>query len=164
MLLECLRQAFYASKVCCFAQAFDLIRSTSIRMGWNINLSEVARTLRGGCIIRCRLLEKIHTTYEENPDLSNLMLATDFVNILNQNSDRWRTILLFCVNAGIPTSTLGSSLSYFDSYRRESLPTNLTQAHRDYFGGHTFERVDRDGTFHCAWTEAHNDIGDLADY
>ena len=162
-LLECLRQAFYASKICCFAQAFDLIRSTSNRMGWNIKLSEVARTLRGGCIVRCRLLEKIYTTYEENPDLSNLMLATDFVNLLNQNSDRWRTILLVCVNNGIPTSALGSSLSYFDSYRRKSLPANLTQAHRDYFGGHTFERVDRDGTFHCAWTEAHKDLGELAE-
>lgn len=162
-LLECLRQAFYASKVCCFAQAFDLIRSTSNKMGWNINLSEVARTLRGGCIIRCRLLEKIHKTYEANPDLSNIMLATDFANFLNRNSDRWRTILLFCVNAGIPTSTLGSSLSYFDSYRRKSLPANLTQAHRDYFGGHTFERVDRDGIFHCKWTEAYKVIGDRAE-
>ncbi|KAL7563073.1 hypothetical protein ACA910_022566 [Epithemia clementina (nom. ined.)] len=152
--------ALYASKVCSYAQGLSLIRAASEEYKWNVDLSECARLWMGGCIIRAKLLDQIQNAFSVNPNLANLLVDKDFAVELNGRSPAWRRTVSLCVTAGIGCPSLCSSLTYFDTYRRGRLPANLTQAQRDFFGGHTFERVDKEGRFHTAWTDAHKDIGD----
>jgi len=160
-LVDDVRQALYAAKICSYAQGFCLIRAASEHFGWNINLGDCARIWRGGCIIRAVFLEQITAAFERDPNLPNLLVDPNFSTELNTRQPSWRRVVSLCVASGIACPSLAASLNYFDSYRRERLPANLTQAQRDFFGGHTYERIDREGLFHCVWTETHKDIGDL---
>ena len=159
-VIEDLRAALYASKVCSYAQGLSLIKAASDEFEWGVNLSECARLWTGGCIIRAELLDRIMKAFVENPSLPNLMVDTFFATQLNERSTAWRRIVALCVTSGIACPSLCGSLNYFDTYRRARLPANLTQAQRDFFGGHTYERTDTEGRFHTAWTAAHKDIGD----
>mmetsp|Transcript_5591 Transcript_5591/g.12177 ORF Transcript_5591/g.12177 Transcript_5591/m.12177 type:complete len:492 (+) Transcript_5591:119-1594(+) len=160
-LLDDLRAALYCSKVCSYAQGLGIIKSCSDDMNWDIDLSECARMWKGGCIIRAQILQKIQDALARDKNLPNLILDPVVAGELNERSAAWRRVVAVAVGYGVPTPALCGSLNYFDSYRRERLPANLTQAQRDFFGGHTYERIDRDGVFHTAWTESHKSIGDI---
>ena len=155
-----LRAALYASKICSYAQGMKLIKAASDEFDWSIDLSECARLWMGGCIIRATLLGRIRTAFVENVDLPSLLVDPGFSAELNERAGPWRRVLSVCITSGIATPSLCGSLNYFDTYRRARLPANLTQAQRDFFGGHTYERIDAPGRFHTAWTDAHKDIGD----
>jgi 6-phosphogluconate dehydrogenase len=145
------RDALYCSKICSYAQGMALLGKASQEFGYNLNLSEMARIWKGGCIIRARFLNKIQTAYIENPQLPNLLLAPEFKQTILDRQGAWREVIATAAKLGIPVPAFSASLDYFDSYRRASLPQNLTQAQRDYFGAHTYERVDKAGTFHTEW-------------
>jgi 6-phosphogluconate dehydrogenase len=159
-IIDDLRAALYASKVCSYAQGLSLIRAASDEFEWGVDLSECARLWMGGCIIRAELLKNINSAFKENDSLKNLLVDKFFAEQLNQRTTAWRRIVARCITSGIACPSLCSSLTYFDTYRRGRLPANLTQAQRDFFGGHTYERTDMEGRFHTAWTDAHKDIGD----
>ena len=160
-VIDDLRAALYASKVCSYAQGLSLIKAASDEFNWGVNLSECARLWMGGCIIRAQLLDPIQTAFANNPDLPNLLVDRGFSAQLNERSEAWRRIVALCITSGIACPSLCSSLTYFDSYRRARLPANLTQAQRDFFGGHSYERIDTEGHYHTAWTDSHKDIGDV---
>ena len=146
-----IRDALYCSKICSYAQGMALLRKASEEFNYNLNLGESARIWKGGCIIRARFLDKIKKAYDENPALANLLLAPEFKQTILDRQDAWREVLSTANQLGVPVPAFSASLDYFDSYRRASLPQNLTQAQRDYFGAHTFERLDKDGVFHAEW-------------
>jgi 6-phosphogluconate dehydrogenase len=150
-LIEAIRKALYASKICSYAQGFALMKAAAKEYGWNLNYGKISMIFRGGCIIRAQFLHRIKEAYENNPELPNLMLDSYFKDILEGYQDAWREVICTAVRYGIPTPAFSSALSYFDSYRSEYLPANLLQAQRDYFGAHTYERVDREGIFHYKW-------------
>ena len=162
-ILEDLEASLYACKVCSYAQGLNIIKGASDKHDWNVNLSECARLWKGGCIIRAKLLDKIQAAMAANSDLPNLMVDPGFAAELNERHMAWRRIVTLCIASGISCPAMCSSLNYYDSYRRESLPSNLVQAQRDFFGGHTYERIDREGVYHCAWTDAHKNIGDITE-
>lgn len=155
------RQALFAAKIVSYAQGMNLIRDAGVQMGWDINLGECARIWKGGCIIRAAFLDQIKAAFQKNPSLLNLLVDADFAQMVNTRQQAWRGVVAQAITAGIPCPALGGALSYFDSYRRASLPANLTQAQRDFFGGHSYERTDRTGVFHCLWDDAHFNIGDV---
>ncbi|ESW32126.1 hypothetical protein PHAVU_002G295300 [Phaseolus vulgaris] len=152
-LIDDVRQALYASKICSYAQGMNLLKAKSNEKGWNLNLAELARIWKGGCIIRAVFLDRINKAYRRNPDLANLIVDPDFAIEMVQRESAWRRVVNLAVSAGISTTGMGGSLSYFDNYRRGRLPANLVQAQRDLFGAHTYERVDRPGSFHTEWTK-----------
>ena len=156
-----LKEALYCSKICSYAQGMNLIKATSEEYEWGVDLGECARIWKGGCIIRAGFLDRIRSAYHRNPDLMNLVCDPSFAEELNMKQGSWRRIVSLCIASGIACPSFSASLCYFDSYRRATLPANLTQAQRDFFGGHTYERNDRPGTFHFTWTDAHKDIGDI---
>lgn len=162
-IIEDIQKALYCAKVCSYAQGMGIIAAKSKESEWNINLSQCAKMWKGGCIIRAKLLDKIQNAFENDKDLPNLMVDPGFAAELNEGQLAWRRIVTLCIASGIACPALSGSLNYYDSYRRESLPANLTQAQRDFFGGHTYERIDREGAFHCVWTKAHKDIGDVTE-
>jgi len=153
-----LEASLYASKVVSYAQGLGIIKAASDKKGWNVNLTECARLWKGGCIIRAKLLDDIQAALARDEQLPNLMVDSKFAQALNDRHMAWRRIVTLCVASGLPCPALAGSLNYFDSYRTASLPSNLTQAQRDFFGGHTYQRTDREGVFHCAWTDSHHDI------
>ncbi|MBD0372132.1 MAG: NADP-dependent phosphogluconate dehydrogenase [Pyrinomonadaceae bacterium] len=148
--------ALYASKICSYAQGFNLIRAGSEEFKWNVDLSEMARIWKGGCIIRARFLDRIKTAYLRQPGLANLLLDEDFRGWMQEAQANWRECISLAQAHGVPTIAMAASLAYFDSYRTANLPQNLTQAQRDYFGAHTYERVDKPelGAIHTRWEEA----------
>ncbi|MCI5754569.1 MAG: decarboxylating NADP(+)-dependent phosphogluconate dehydrogenase [Clostridiales bacterium] len=152
--IECIRQALYASKIVSYAQGYALMRNAARTYGWNLNYGGIALMWRGGCIIRSAFLGKIKQAYEADPALENLLLDGYFSGTIEKLLPAWRETVAWAVKAGIPTPALSSALNYFDGYTTERLPANLLQAQRDYFGAHTYERVDRPrGTFfHTDWT------------
>ena len=160
-VMEDLAAALYASKVCSYAQGLSIIEGASNDHDWKVDLAKCASLWRGGCIIRAGLLGKIQAAYENNTSLANLMVDPAFAEELNARQAAWRRIVTLCVASGISCPALSGSLQYYDSYRRASLPANLIQAQRDFFGGHTYQRIDREGVYHTAWTDAHKDIGDI---
>ncbi|GAB9464101.1 hypothetical protein Gpo141_00001542 [Globisporangium polare] len=162
-LIDDVRQALYASKICSYAQGLNLIREAGVQMGWNVDLGECARIWKGGCIIRAAFLDRIKAAYSKDADLISLLVDPDFAQELNARQYSWRRVISLAVASGIPTPSFSASLNYFDTFRREKLPANLTQAQRDFFGGHTFERTDREGRFHCEWTDAHHNIGNVSE-
>ncbi|MBN1460329.1 MAG: decarboxylating NADP(+)-dependent phosphogluconate dehydrogenase [Armatimonadetes bacterium] len=151
--IEAIRQALYASKVCSYAQGFALMREAGKEYGWDLNFGEIAKIWRGGCIIRAQFLHHITAAYERDPKLANLMLDPFFKDVLENAQESWRHVVASAANMGFPVPAFSSALAYFDSYRRAQLPANLIQAQRDYFGAHTYRRVDKDGTFHTEWTK-----------
>ncbi|RMF28021.1 MAG: decarboxylating NADP(+)-dependent phosphogluconate dehydrogenase [Chloroflexi bacterium] len=144
--------ALYAAKVCTYAQGMALLREASRAYGYDLNYGEIARIWRGGCIIRARFLDDVRAAFAEEPDLPNLLLAPFFREAVASRQEAWRTVLQTAIALGIPTPALSASLAYFDGYRSARLPANLIQAQRDYFGAHTYRRVDREGVFHTEWT------------
>jgi len=156
-----LKAALYASKVCSYAQGLGIIKSASDAKGWNVDLPMCAKLWKGGCIIRAGLLQGIQDAMGD-PKLPNLMLDPKFASELNDRTDAWRNIIRIALLNGIACPSMTCALTYFDSYRRENLPANLTQAQRDFFGGHTYARTDMPGVHHTAWTAAHKDIGDIS--
>ncbi|HIK57061.1 MAG TPA: NADP-dependent phosphogluconate dehydrogenase [Synechococcales cyanobacterium M55_K2018_004] len=152
--IDMVRDALYCSKICSYAQGMALLGKASQVLNYNLNLSEMARIWKGGCIIRAGFLNKIKHAYQENPQLPNLLLAPEFKQTILDRQASWREVLVTSAKLGIPVPAFSASLDYFDSYRRAALPQNLTQAQRDYFGAHTYERVDREGVFHTDWITA----------
>jgi len=152
-LINKVRDALYCSKMCSYAQGMALLSKASEEFNYNLNLAETARIWKGGCIIRAGFLDKIKNAFNENPKLPNLLLAPEFKQTILDRQDAWREVLATSNQLGIPVPAFSASLDYFDSYRRERLPQNLTQAQRDYFGAHTYERVDkpRGEFFHTEW-------------
>ena len=152
--IEDIRKALYAAKIISYAQGYDLMRAAAKTYNWNLNYSGIAKIWRGGCIIRSAFLNNIKEAYEKNPELSNLIMDDFFKNQMKDLLDSWRKVVGTAVINGIPTPAMSSALSYFDSYTTASLPANLLQAQRDYFGAHTYERVDQpEGKFfHTNWT------------
>jgi 6-phosphogluconate dehydrogenase len=146
-----LENAIYFGMVVTFAQGMEMLRVASDEKDFGLNLADVAKIWRGGCIIRAGLLENIMQIFSDNPKLSNLLLADSLQPDLNRYENDTRFILTHALKAGIPVPSLMVSLEYFDAYRSERLPDNLIQAQRDYFGSHTYERVDEDGVFHTDW-------------
>lgn len=146
------RDALYCSKICSYAQGMALLGKASQEFGYNLNLGETARIWKGGCIIRAGFLNKIKKAYDENAQLANLLLAPEFKQTILDRQDAWRQVLITANSLGIPVPAFSASLDYFDSYRRDRLPQNLTQAQRDLFGAHTYQRIDKEGTFHSDWT------------
>ncbi|MDA0674025.1 MAG: NADP-dependent phosphogluconate dehydrogenase [Cyanobacteria bacterium] len=149
-----IRDALYCSKICSYAQGMALIAKASQTYDYGIDLGETARIWKGGCIIRAGFLNKIKHAYDENPQLANLLLAPEFKQTILDRQSAWREVIAMAADLGIPVPAFSASLDYFDSYRRDRLPQNLTQAQRDYFGAHTYERVDKAGVFHTEWTKA----------
>ncbi|MEC0227025.1 NADP-dependent phosphogluconate dehydrogenase [Paenibacillus alba] len=151
--IEAVRKALYASKIASYAQGFAQMRAASDEYNWNLNYGSIAMIFRGGCIIRARFLQNIKDAYDRNPALKNLLLDEYFGEIVANYQDAWRKVVAIAVTGGIPVPGFASALAYYDSYRTERLPANLLQAQRDYFGAHTFERVDKEGSFHFQWME-----------
>jgi 6-phosphogluconate dehydrogenase len=147
------RDALYCSKMCSYAQGMALIAKASAEYNYGVSLPESARIWKGGCIIRAGFLDKIKKAFVDNPTLPNLLLAPEFKQSILDRQEAWREVLMLANKLGIPVPAFSSSLDYFDSYRRVSLPQNLTQAQRDYFGAHTYERIDKPrGEFiHTEW-------------
>ncbi|MCX7596988.1 MAG: NADP-dependent phosphogluconate dehydrogenase, partial [Fischerella sp.] len=149
--INMVRDALYCSKICSYAQGMALLSKASQTYNWNLKLSELARIWKGGCIIRARFLNKIKNAFNEDPALPNLLLAPEFKQTILDRQAAWREVLATAAKLGIPVPAFSASLDYFDSYRRDRLPQNLTQAQRDYFGAHTYERIDKPGVFHTEW-------------
>lgn len=155
-LIDDVRQALYASKICSYAQGMNLIRAKSLEKGWGLKLGELARIWKGGCIIRAIFLDRIKQAYDRNAELANLLVDPEFAKEIVERQAAWRRVICLAVNSGICTPGMSASLAYFDTYRRERVPANLVQAQRDYFGAHTYERVDMDGSFHTEWFKLAN--------
>ena len=149
-----LEQAVYAAKICSYAQGFQLLRAASAEHGWDLDFGSIALLWRGGCIIRARFLGRIKEAFGTEPGLANLLLAPYFRDRLAAAQDAWRRVVKGGVDAGVPLPAIATALSYYDAYRSARLPANLLQAQRDYFGAHTYERVDRPRGqfFHTNWT------------
>ncbi|CAJ2669226.1 unnamed protein product [Trifolium pratense] len=150
-LIDDVRKALYAAKICSYAQGMNLIRAKSAEKGWDLALGELARIWKGGCIIRAIFLDRIKQAYDRNPNLANLLVDPDFAKEIIDRQGAWRRVVCLAVNSGISIPGMSASLAYFDTYRRDRLPANLVQAQRDYFGAHTYERVDIEGSYHTEW-------------
>ncbi len=153
VFVDQVRAALYASKVVAYAQGFDQIAAGAEAHGWDIDLGEVATIWRGGCIIRAQFLDRINEAYADEPDLTTLLTTAYFADAVKDGVDAWREVVATAARGGVPTPAFSSSLAYFDGLRRDRLPAALIQALRDNFGAHTYERVDREGTFHTRWAE-----------
>jgi 6-phosphogluconate dehydrogenase len=149
--IENVRKALFASKIVSYAQGFAQMRAASDEYGWDLKYGNIAMIFRGGCIIRSQFLQNIKDAYDRDAALKNLLLDPYFNNVVTTYQDAWRKVVATAVENGIPVPGFSSALSYYDSYRTERLPANLLQAQRDYFGAHTFKRVDKEGVFHHQW-------------
>ena len=130
-----------------------LLAKASADFKFDLNLSEISRIWKGGCIIRAEFLDKIKSAFQTNPQLANLLLADEFKNTVLEKQTAWRNVIAIAAQQGIAVPAFSASLDYFDSYRRDRLPQNLTQAQRDFFGAHTYQRIDQEGAFHTEWTD-----------
>ncbi|GAE24912.1 6-phosphogluconate dehydrogenase [Halalkalibacter wakoensis JCM 9140] len=151
--VEKIRKALYLSKICSYAQGFAQMKVASEEYDWNLNLGNISMIFRGGCIIRARFLQNIKEAYDRDANLTNLLLDPYFKEIVESYQEAARDVVATAVKLGIPVPGLSSALAYYDSYRTETLPANLLQAQRDYFGAHTYQRIDKEGTFHTNWME-----------
>jgi 6-phosphogluconate dehydrogenase len=152
-LVDAVRDALYASKVVAYAQGFEQMAAAGAEYDWNLDLGALAKIWRGGWIIRARFLGRISESFQEHPDLPSLLLAPYFVDAVRAAQDSWRRVVRTAVQIGVPTPAFSSALAYYDGYRRERSPANLIQGLRDYFGAHTYRRIDREGSFHTRWSQ-----------
>ncbi len=152
-MIEDVRDALYAAKICSYAQGMGLLRAASAEYDYDLDMGAIARIWRGGCIIRARFLNDIAAAFDHNPKLTNLMLDPFFRDEILARQGALRRVITTAVSMGIPVHAFASSLAYFDAYRTKRLPANLTQGQRDYFGAHTYRRIDKEGVFHTEWTE-----------
>src|SRR5207253_8460981 len=153
-LVDAVRNALYASKIVSYAQGMELLGAASTEYKWNLNLSDIATIWRGGCIIRAKFLNRIVEAYQRDPGLQNLLFDRYFTKIIRKTQRNWRVAVSTAIKRGVAVPAFSASLAYFDSYRQGCLPANLLQAQRDFFGAHTYERVDRPGIFHTEWIES----------
>jgi len=153
-LINAVRDALYASKIVSYAQGMELLRAASSEYKWNLNLSDIATIWRGGCIIRAKFLNRIVEAYQRDPGLHNLLLDRYFTKIIRKTQRNWRVAVSTAIKHGVAVPAFSASLAYFDSYRQARLPANLLQAQRDFFGAHTYERIDKPGVFHTEWIES----------
>jgi 6-phosphogluconate dehydrogenase len=149
--VESIEAALYCSKFCSYAQGFALIRAAAEEYDWKLDYGSIALLWREGCIIRAQFLERIRDAFAANPALQNLLLDSYFLDAITRHQEAWREVVSEAIRLGIPTPAFSSALAYYDSYRLDTLPANLLQAQRDYFGAHTYERIDRPGVFHTDW-------------
>ncbi|MCU1556876.1 MAG: gndA [Microbacteriaceae bacterium] len=156
--IEDVRQALYASKIIAYSQGFDAIVAGAEKYGWDIKKGDIAKIWRGGCIIRARFLNRITDAYAENPGLVALVTAPFFTDVVSKAQDSWRRVVAGAAYAGIPTPAFSSSLAYYDGLRADRLPASLVQGQRDFFGAHTYKRIDSDGTFHTLWSGDRTEI------
>jgi len=152
-LVAAAEQALYASKIIAYAQGLSLLKMASREYQWGMDIARIVPVWREGCIIRAALLNDITHAYRETPELANLLLDPAFARAVVSRDAAWREVVQTAIGLGIPMLATGASLAYFDAYRSEVLPANLTQAQRDFFGAHTYRRVDREGFFHTVWEE-----------
>jgi len=152
--IDAVRDALYASKIVSYTQGMELLRSGSTEYKWNLNLSDIATIWRGGCIIRAKFLNRIVEAYKRDAALHNLLLDKYFTRIIKKAQRNWRVAVSTAIKSGVAVPAFSASLAYFDSYRSPRLPANLLQAQRDFFGAHTYERIDKPGVFHTDWLEA----------
>ncbi len=153
------RDALYAGMICAYAQGFSLMRTAGAEYDYNLDYGDIAKIWRGGCIIRAAFLETIRTAYARHPALSNLLVDEEIAQMVEERQSALRYIVQLAVQQGIPVPGLSAALAYFDGYRTARLPANLIQAQRDYFGAHTYQRVDKAGTFHTAWVDVYEKPG-----
>jgi 6-phosphogluconate dehydrogenase len=153
-LISDVRAALYAAKICSYSQGYNIIKAKSSEKGWGVDLGELARIWKGGCIIRAGFLDRIKQAYLRNPDLPNLLVDPDFAKDLASRQESWRRVVSLAISAGIGVPGMTASLAYFDTYRRGRGTANLVQAQRDFFGSHTYERVDKEGWYHTVWDES----------
>jgi 6-phosphogluconate dehydrogenase len=153
--IEAVRQALYASKICSYAQGYVQMQAAAIEHDWPLQFGPIALLWRGGCIIRAVFLQRIKDAFGADPALENLLLAPFFKEAVENAQSAWRHVITTAVNLGIPTPAFSSALAYYDGYRSERLPANLLQCQRDYFGAHTYHRVDKpgEGPFHTEWIQ-----------
>jgi 6-phosphogluconate dehydrogenase len=151
--IEQIRQALYASKICSYAQGYVQMQAAAAEHKWPLNFGPIAMLWRGGCIIRATFLERIKEAFDADPKLENLLLAPYFMEAVKNAQSAWRNVVATAVRLGIPTPGFSSALAYYDGYRSARLPANLLQSQRDYFGAHTYNRVDREGVFHTEWLD-----------
>jgi 6-phosphogluconate dehydrogenase len=156
--IEDVRVALYASKVVAYAQGFDQIQAASDEYGWNIDRGAMARIWRGGCIIRARFLNRITEAYERDPELPSLLVDPYFTDIVADGLSGWRRVVAQAALAGVPAPGFSSSLSYYDSLRSDRLSAALIQGQRDFFGAHTYQRIDKKGTFHTLWSGDRSEV------
>jgi 6-phosphogluconate dehydrogenase len=152
-LIAAAENALYASKITSYAQGLGMLKLASAEYAYELKPGEIASIWRAGCIIRADLLNEITAAYRRDPHLANLMLDAYFKDAIQRRQSDWRTVVRSAVGLGIPAPALSASLAYYDAYRSQRLPANLTQAQRDFFGAHTYRRIDRDGVFHTNWME-----------
>ncbi|AOS64369.1 NADP-dependent phosphogluconate dehydrogenase [Actinoalloteichus hymeniacidonis] len=153
-----LREALYGAKLAAYAQGFSMITEAGREYGWDIDLGATARIWRGGCIIRARFLNRITDAYKANPELVNLLVDDYFAEQIGRAQEAWRRVVSVAAAAGVPVPGLSSGLAYYDSLRAERLPAALVQGQRDYFGAHTYQRVDRPGSFHTRWSQGRDEV------
>ncbi|MFC5829896.1 NADP-dependent phosphogluconate dehydrogenase [Nonomuraea insulae] len=151
-LVEDVRQALYASKIVAYAQGFDQMAAASKEYGWDLDLGAMATIWRGGCIIRAKFLDRIRAAYDANPNLPTLLADPTFAGAVDAAQESWRRVVSTAVQIGVPTPGFSSALAYYDGLRRDRLPAALVQGLRDYFGAHTYHRVDKEGAFHTDWS------------
>ncbi|MBO0684297.1 MAG: NADP-dependent phosphogluconate dehydrogenase [Candidatus Dormibacteraeota bacterium] len=152
-LVDDIREALYASKIVAYTQGFEQLQAAAEEYGWDLDLASLATIWRGGCIIRARFLDRIRAVYHEHPDLKSLLLAPYFRDAVERAQPAWRRVVRAAVELGVPAPAFSSALAYYDGYRRERSPANLIQGLRDYFGAHTYRRIDRQGSFHTRWAQ-----------
>jgi 6-phosphogluconate dehydrogenase len=152
------RDALYAAKIVAYAQGFEHLAAGSREYAWNLDLGALATIWRGGCIIRAQFLNRIRDAYAEQADLPNLMLAPFFQQALASAQPAWRRVVKRAIDAGVPVPAFASSLAYYDGYRRARGPANLIQGLRDYFGAHSYHRIDRDGAYHTRWAQDGSEV------
>jgi 6-phosphogluconate dehydrogenase len=159
-MLQAIHDALYASKIISYTQGYMLMREAAEHFGWQLNFGGIALMWRGGCIIRSVFLDQIKRAYEENPDLTSLMMDSFFEEALKKTHPHWRKAIIFAIEQGIPAPAMSSALSFFDGYRSKRVSANMIQAQRDYFGAHTYERVDapRGERFHTDWIDSGGDV------
>lgn len=156
--VEDVRRALYASKLVAYAQGFDEIKAGSAEHNWDVDPRDLATIWRGGCIIRAKFLDRIREAYDTNPELESLLLAPYFTESLEELVDSWRRVVVVATQLGLPVPVFSSSLSYYDSLRAERLPAALIQGQRDFFGAHTYQRIDKPGHFHTLWSEDRSEV------
>jgi 6-phosphogluconate dehydrogenase len=152
-LIDDIRKALYASKVVAYAQGFEQMRQAAKTYDWDLQMGDLATIWRGGCIIRARFLNRITDAYNEHPDTANLLVVPYFADAVADAQDAWRRVISTAVQQGVPVPAFSSSLAYYDGYRREKGPANLIQGLRDFFGAHTYRRVDKEGSYHTRWAQ-----------
>jgi 6-phosphogluconate dehydrogenase len=157
--VDAVRDALYASKIIAYAQGFEQLSAASAQYGWNLKFGEIASLWRGGCIIRARFLKRIREAYDSGESIENLVLQSDFRDAVVKAEPAWRRVVALSVAHGVPAPAFASALAYFDGLRRARGPANLLQGLRDYFGAHTYRRLDKPGSFHTRWGEGGDEVG-----